>query len=154
MCSLPVLQQLGLTIIRIGLGVILTIFGCQKLMSGTTNLAQIGSAVGLFGITWGYLWWGYAAALTELCGGLAFAFGFHTRIVAIPIACLLIVALRFHLQNNDPFMKWACALLCLCVVAGIFIAGSGIYSLDHVIKICSSCKTTPAPKNNDSHHSL
>lgn len=149
MYASPVLQELGLTIIRIGFGVIFTIFGYQKLMSGTANLTQLGSAMGLFGITWGYLWWGYAAALTELCGGLAFTFGFNTRLAAIPLAWLLIVAIRFHLQNNDPFTKWSFAVLCLCVIAGIFIAGSGTYSIDHVMKICSSCKKTPAPENTD-----
>lgn len=137
----PMLQQLGLTIIRISLGVILTIFGYNKLISGSVNLTQIGSAMGLFGISWGYLWWGYAAALTELCGGIAFALGLYTRFACIPLACLLIVALHFHLQNNDPFIKWSFPALCLCIVAAIFVAGSGNYSVDNMIKICSACKT-------------
>jgi putative oxidoreductase len=135
----PILQELGLTMVRIGFGVIFTIFGYNKLMSGSANLTQIGSAMGLFGITWGYLWWGYAAALTELFGGLTFALGLYTRVACLPLAWLLIVAIRFHLSNNDPFTKWSFACLCLCIVAGVFVAGSGTYSVDHLIKICSTC---------------
>ena len=129
----PALQQIGFTFIRISFGVIFTIFGYNKLMSGSANLTQIGSAMGLFGITWGYLWWGYAAALTELCGGAAFALGLYTRLACIPLAWLLIVAIRFHLQNNDPFTKWSFACMCLCIVISFFIAGSGTYSVDHFI---------------------
>ncbi len=143
----PALQQLGFTLIRIGFGTILLIFGYNKLMSGTENLTQIGSAMGFFGITWGYLFWGYLAALTELCGGMAFMLGFGTRIMSLPLMVLLIVALKFHLQNNDPFMKWSFPALCLCIVIGYCIAGSGLYSVDHLLQSCYSCRTP-----SQSHH--
>src|SRR5260221_11637803 len=81
----PTLQHLGLTIIRISFGIIFIIFGYNKLFSGNANLTQIGSAMGLFGITRGYIIWGYLAALTELCGGVAYALGLWTRIVSLPL---------------------------------------------------------------------
>lgn len=136
MCHSPLLQELGLTIIRVGFGVIFTVFGYQKLISGTTELAQLGSAMGLFGITWGHLLWGYAAALTLLFGGLAFTLGLYTRIASLPLLCFLIVALYFHFHNNDPFVKWAFAAICLCIVAAFFVAGSGTYSIDCLLKKC------------------
>jgi putative oxidoreductase len=129
----PALQQLGLAIIRISFGVVFLIFGYQKLLSGSEHLTQIGSAMGLFGITRGYMLWGYLAALTELCGGLAFATGFCTRIAALPLIWFLIVALRFHLQKADPFTSWAFACICLCIVIGFLLAGSGMYSIDHYL---------------------
>ena len=135
----PLLSEMGLTIIRVSFGIILTIFGFTKLISGTANLTQLGSAMGLFGITWGYLFWGYAAALTELCGGLSFALGFYTRLTAIPLAWLLIVAIRFLIKNNEPFTRWAFATLCLSITIAFFVSGDGKYSLDHVMKLCS-CK--------------
>lgn len=142
MCHSPVLQELSLTLIRIGFGLTFIIFGYNKLISGTANLTEIGSAMGLFGITWGYLLWGYAAALTELCGGLAFALGLYTRVAALPLAWLLIVALHFHLSKNDPFMKWSFAALCLCIVTGFFVTGSGTYSIDCLMKRCLIKQTT------------
>ena len=130
----PALQQLGLTAIRICLGIIFLIFGYNKLISGSANLTQIGSAVSYFGITRGYLLWGYVAALTELCGGLAYTFGLWTRLASIPLLLFLIVALKFHLQKGDPFTEWAFACLCLCIVISFLVTGSGAYSIDYLIQ--------------------
>jgi putative oxidoreductase len=127
------LQHLGLTIIRISFGVTFLIFGYHKLISGSANLTQIGSAISYFGITRGFLLWGYAAALTELCGGIAYILGLCTRIASLPLIWLLIVALRFHLQKGDEFSAWAFPCLCLCIVIGFFLAGSSIYSMDHIM---------------------
>jgi len=129
--SIP-LQQLGFAIIRISFGIALLIFGYKKIMSGSANLTHVGSAMSLFGITRGYIFWGYLAALTELCGGLALIIGFCTRIASIPLIWLLIVALRFHIQKGDPFNAWAFLFTCLCAVIAFLIAGSGIYSIDHI----------------------
>lgn len=127
----PALQQIGLAIIRISFGVVFLIFGYKKLISGSANITQIGSAMGFFGVTRGYMLCGYLAALTELLGGLSFIVGFCTRIASIPLIWLLIVALRFHMEKADPFNVWAFACTCLCATIGFFIAGSGIYSVDH-----------------------
>lgn len=148
MCHSIVLQELGLTIIRMSFGVIFTIFGYTKLLSGSAKLTELGSAMGLFGIKWGYLFWGYAAALTLLFGGLAFVLGMYTRIASLPLLWFLIVALYFHFQRNDPFTQWAFASLCLCIVAAFFIAGSGTYSLDHAIEMCTACKKSEQKTTN------
>lgn len=129
----PALQHLGLTITRISFGIIFLIFGYNKLISGTANLTQIGSAMSFFGFTHGYVLWGYAAALTELCGGIAYILGLWTRIASLPLMWLFIVAIKFHLQRGDVFSVWAFACTCLAVVAGFFFAGSGIYSMDYII---------------------
>lgn len=129
----PALQHLGLTLMRISIGAMFLIFGYNKLISGTANITQIGSAMSLFGFAHGYLLWGYAAALTELCGGIAYILGFCTRIVSLPLIWLLIVALRFHLQRGDTFTTWALPFICLCIIVGFFFAGSGAYSVDHII---------------------
>lgn len=139
------LQEIGLTIIRIGFGVIFMVIGYTKLTSGSANITELGSAMGLFGITWGYFFWGCIAALTLFFGGASFALGLYTRIAAIPLICFLIVALYFHFNLNDPFTKWAFACMCLCIVVAFLIAGSGTYSLDHTIKKCSASK-------NESHN--
>jgi len=129
-----VLQNIGFALVRTSFGVVFFILGYNKLMSGSSHLTQIGSAIELFGITHGYTIWGYLAALTELCAGASYALGLFTRITSLPLIFLLIVALQFHLQKNDPFTSWAFALTCLCVVCGFLIAGSGMYSVDHFMQ--------------------
>ncbi len=127
------LQQIGFAIIRISFGIALCIFGYKKLLSGSNNIIKIGSSMSLFGITRGYILWGYLAALTELFSGLAFTIGLFTRIASLPLIWLLIVALRFHINNNDPLYVWMFPCICLCAVIAFLIAGSNIYSVDHVI---------------------
>src|SRR5690606_29546353 len=92
-------HELGHAFIRISIGIIFIIFGYGKLTSGAENLTNIGSAMAAFGITHEYLYWGYLAALTEFCGGLALIFGFLTRLACIPLTWLLIVALTFHIKK-------------------------------------------------------
>ncbi len=143
MYHLPILQELGLTIIRMSFGIIFAIIGYTKLLSGSENLTELGSAIGLFGIKWGHLFWGYIAALTLFLAGASFALGLYIRIASIPLIGFLIVALYFHFNKNDPFTQWAFACMCLCIVVAFFVAGSGRYSLDHIIKKCSPCKNEP-----------
>ena len=52
-------HELGHSFIRISIGIIFLIFGYGKLTSGAENLTGIGSAMAVFGITNGYLYWGY-----------------------------------------------------------------------------------------------
>jgi putative oxidoreductase len=125
--------ELGYTFIRISIGIVFLIFGYGKLTSGTANLTGLGSAMAAFGITHGYLYWGYLAALTEFCGGLTIIFGFLTRLACIPLIWLLIVALTFHIKKGDAFSTWGFAFTCLCLMIGFLIAGSGNYSLDHYL---------------------
>ena len=126
MHHIPSSLILGYTVMRVALGIILTIFGYNKLSfawtNNTENLIQIGSAIQLFGITSGFMWWGYAAALTEFLGGIAFISGFLARYASLPLIWLFIVAIRFHIDRGDAFSVWGFAFLCLSVCLGILIA--------------------------------
>jgi putative oxidoreductase len=126
-------HELGHTIIRIGVGIAFLTLGYGKLTSGTEHLTQIGSAMAAFGITGGYLLWGLLAGLTEFCGGIAYITGLGTRLVSLPLAWLLIVALTFHMHRGDPFSTWGFAFVCLCITIGLLIAGGGKCSLDYAI---------------------
>lgn len=128
-----ILQHLGFTLLRIGFGTMFLIFGYNKLISGSEKLTQIGSAMSFFGITCGYLLWGYIAALTELCVGCTYILGLFTRITSLPLIWLLIVAITFHTKKSDPFTVWAFPALCLCIAISFLIAGSGVYSVDYLL---------------------
>jgi putative oxidoreductase len=88
----------------------------------------------LFGITFGYLFWGYIAALTEFFVGISYTIGFLTRLLSIPLICLLIVAIKFHLSKGDSFTVWGFAFTCLCIALNMLISGSGKYSVDYLIE--------------------
>jgi len=129
MKHIPSSRELGYTIIRIALGIVLVVSGYNKLSyawtQNTENLIQLGSTMGLFGITSGYLWWGYAAAFTEFIGGLSYILEFFVRLTSIPLIGLFLVAIKYHLHKGDPFSVWGFAFLCLSISIGVLIAGKG-----------------------------
>jgi len=130
MKHIPSSLELGYTLIRVALGIVLVVSGYNKLTSGSEHLTQIGNAIGLFGITSGYLGWGYTAALTEFLTGIAYISGFLTRLASIPLIGFFIVAIKYHLNKGDSFSTWGFAFICLSITLGVLIAGSGDYSLD------------------------
>lgn len=120
-------------LIRVGIGLIFVIFGFEKLCSGSENIIQIGSAIATFGITKGYILWGYIAAITEFFGGLAYILGFGTRFVSVSLIWLLFVAIRYHINKGDTFTTWGFACTLLIITSALLISGSGIYSMDYCI---------------------
>lgn len=130
----PSSHELGHALMRIGIGIMFIIFGYGKLTSGAEHLTQVGSAMGLFGITFGHLFWGYLAALTEFGVGICYTIGFLTRLASIPLIWFLIVAITLHLSKGDGFTKWGFAFTCLCIALNMLISGAGTYSVDHLIE--------------------
>ena len=124
------LQNLGLLILRIGIGIIFMIHGTQKLLGGAKALERVGSAMSLFGITFAPVLWGIAAALTMLLGGLALALGTTTRIASLLLAWTMVVALALHVSRGDPFMIYSSALSMLIVFIALACTGPGSYTLE------------------------
>ena len=128
------LVNFGLMVIRVGIGVLFVISGYSKILGGTQKWLWLGSQMHNLGITFGYLFWGFAAACSEFFGGLLLAFGLLTRIAAFFIGFTMFVALTFHLNKGDTFTTYSHPLSLLFVCIGLLIAGGGIYSLDRLLR--------------------
>ena len=122
--------QLGLLLLRVGLGISIFLHGFPKITAGPEMWTMIGSSMGIFGITFAPTFWGFLAALTESVGGLLFALGFFFRPAAIMLTGLMIVALSTHLSAGDDFMVYGHALDLLIVFGSSILIGPGRYSLD------------------------
>jgi putative oxidoreductase len=123
-------KDVGLLIMRIGIGVIFIKHGVGKLGGGYDKWVWAGTQMGLLGITWFPVFWGLCAACAEFFGGLALAIGIGTRIAAFFMAITMIVATAYHISNNDPFTAISHPLSLLVVFVGFMIAGAGRYSID------------------------
>lgn len=123
-------KELGLMILRVAIGLMFMIHGGPKLMGGSKTWLWLGSQMQVFGITFLPVFWGFAAAFTEFVGGLALAVGFCSRIAAFLLACVMFVAVCYHLNKGDAFMEYSHALSMLVVFIALFVTGPGIYSLD------------------------
>jgi putative oxidoreductase len=122
-------RDVGLLLLRLGFG--LTFFwyhGYPKLAGGPEGWARTGQAVSHIGITFGYQWWGLAAALSETAGGLLFAAGLFFRPACIALLGVMTFATIDQFSRAMPAPEHA--LKNAFVLAGMFLAGPGRYSVD------------------------
>jgi putative oxidoreductase len=129
--SLDRCRDAGLLIVRLGFGLgFLYFHGYSKLMHGPAAWARTGDAMAHFGITFGYQWWGLAAALAESVGGLLFAAGLFFRFACLILAGDMLVATFEQYSRPMPAPEHAAKNLFLFL--GMFLVGPGRYSLDHL----------------------
>jgi len=126
-------KNLGLLILRIGIGIIFMFHGYPKLTAGPEMWTWLGNQMSYLGITFWPAFWGCIAACTEFFGGLFLILGFYTRIASFFMACMMFVATVMHVSKGDGFKIFSHPLSMLIVFIALFIAGSGRYSIDRYI---------------------
>ncbi|MGB8467833.1 MAG: DoxX family protein [Candidatus Babeliales bacterium] len=131
--STPSAIQIGLLVLRVGIGLIYMAHGYPKLMGGVATWQWCGQQMALFGIHFLPVFWGLCAALAEFLGGFALALGLCTRFAAALLLCVMVVALAYHLHNKDSFAVYSHPLTLLVVFTSFIIMGGGNYSFDTVL---------------------
>ena len=131
MINREALVNVGLLVLRVGIGIIFVFHGLPKLMGGVETWTQLGSTMSVMGITFAPAFWGFMAAATEVGGGLFIIFGLLHRLVALMLIFTMVVALLVHVSAGDPFAVYSNALKALVVFVAFAISGPGVYSLDY-----------------------
>lgn len=129
----PATIQAALAFLRISIGLLTLGHGLPKIMGGASTWLQLGGVMSLFGIHFLPVLWGCIAACTEFFGGLALVLGLGTKISSFFNLIMMLVALRFHISNNDSFNVYSFALTMIAIFIFFMIVGSGSYSLDHYL---------------------
>ena len=132
MINKKALVNIGLLVLRIGIGVIFIFHGLPKLMGGVETWTQIGSTMSMVGISFAPAFWGFMAAFAEAIGGIFIILGLLHRPVALMLVFTMIVAVLMHVTAVDPFGIYSNALKGLVVFIALFITGPGKYSLDYM----------------------
>lgn len=126
--SSPAGHELGLALVRAGFGASLALaHGLPKLGGAegfVGNLAKGGFPAPTF--------FGWAAILSELVGGLLLALGLLTRPAAAFVLVTLAVA-AFHVHGADPYGRKELALAYVLVALATLVAGPGRFSLDSLL---------------------
>jgi putative oxidoreductase len=127
------LQQYGIALLRVSVGIVFIMHGSQKLF--TYGYQGVVGSMGQMGIPAPEI----AAVLimaAEFIGGILLLLGLFTRLAAIPIAFAMLVAiLQVHLKNG--FFAGGGGYefpLTLAVAAtALVLTGSGAWALDNVL---------------------
>lgn len=124
------LRDVGLLILRVGVGVCFVIHGSGKIFGGPVAWTEVGQAIGVWGITQYPIAWGFMAAFSEFAGGIFFVLGFLFRPAAILMAITMAVATSMHLHKGDGFNVYSHALELGLVFVGMIFIGPGKISID------------------------
>ena len=123
-------NNVGLLLLRIGLGAMMIWHGYPKLAGGPEKWKKLGNAMGDLGLHDFPVFWGFMAAFSEGVCGLLFLIGFLFRPSCLLIVITMAVAAFHHLYNGDGMGDASHALELGIVFLAMFIIGPGKYSVD------------------------
>jgi putative oxidoreductase len=127
----PVEVDLGLLLVRLVVGYAFVLHGWGKIQHPLNWMGPESSIPGIFQAL---------AAISEFGGGFALISGFLTRLGALGIGCVMVVAVYTHrFVLGDPFVNltggraYELAAVFLVVAISLVISGPGRFSLDRSI---------------------
>lgn len=120
-------KDLGLLLLRVGLGIVFLMHGIPKIMGGPEKWQGLGGAMGMLGITFAPVFWGFMAALSEALGGALLILGIFFRPACLFLAITMAVALNMHIGRGDTFAVYSHALEDGIVFLCLILIGPGKY---------------------------
>jgi len=135
-------DNLSLTFLRIGLGVVMFPHGAQKVL-GWFGGGGYQQTIETFG-GMGFPTWSVAALMvSEFLGSMLLVVGFFTRVWALSAGVAMSICMyRFHLQNGF-FMNWfgkqggegfEYHILAIAICLALVVGGGGRMSIDEAIE--------------------
>lgn len=123
-------KNLGLLIIRVGLGIMFIYHGFPKLAGGVRTWEETGRATQYVHVTFWPLVWGLLSAVVETFGGFLLIIGWAFRPICLLLLINMIVAIAMHLGKGDGLMAASHAIEDAVMFAGLIFLGPGAYSVD------------------------
>lgn len=123
--------DMGLLIIRLGVGVVLAIAGYNKFMGGETALHAVGANIKYLGLDVGTnnlstMFFGVLAAGVELAGGLFLVVGILYRTSAFLLAMTMLVATLMMIDTSGgDLTKFGYPMVLGLVLIGLLFTGPG-----------------------------
>ena len=127
------IHDLGLLLLRVGIGVMFTVHGYPKLIGGPEMWAKIGGVMEIVGLDFAPAFWGFLAAVAEAVGGQLLALGLFFRVACALLLGTMLIATAMHLGSGDGFDKYSHALESAFLFLGLLFSGPGRLSLDQIL---------------------
>jgi putative oxidoreductase len=119
-------RDLGLLILRIGIGAMFVGHGLPKMVGGPTRWAELGEAVANLGVHVGPpAVWGFLAAISELLGGILLATGVLFRPACLFLLSTMCVATITHVSKGDDFDQTSHAAEMAVLFLSLLLIGPG-----------------------------
>jgi putative oxidoreductase len=128
-------KNIGLLLIRLGIGASMLIFhGQAKLNGGPEVWTKIGVNMKIIGITFLPVFWGFMAAFAEVIGSLLIMTGIFFRQATALLAFTMVIAVLTHMNISslvfNPDWKGAShAIELLIIYIGLFLIGPGRFGI-------------------------
>ena len=123
-------RDIGLLILRLGIGIMFMCHGFPKLAAGPEAWTKLGGALSAMGVSFAPAFMGFMAAISEFAGGLLLVLGLFTRPACFFLFSTMVVAALMHLNMGDPFVKYSHALEAAILFFSLLLIGPGKHSLD------------------------
>jgi putative oxidoreductase len=122
--------NVGLLLMRIGIGVMMIMHGYPKLTGGPEKWTKLGASMENLNMHAYPTVWGFMAAAAEGIGGLLLILGLAFRPASFILLFTMVVAAVSHFAKGDDIMKASHAIELAFVFLGFFFIGPGRYSVD------------------------
>ncbi len=123
-------RDIGLLILRVGIGIMFMCHGFPKLVGGPEVWQKLGKALSVIGIHFAPALMGFIAAISEFGGGLLLVLGLFTRPACFFLVGTMVVAMLMHVRSGDPFIKYSHALESAILFFSLLFIGPGKISFD------------------------
>lgn len=133
------LPDLGILLIRLGVGIVFLVHGYQKLMALDGTIGFMGK-LGVPSILV------YLVVAIEFLGGIAMILGLCSRLAGILIAAVMVGAIYLVKFNAGFTGGYEFDLVLLLSALGITFLGSGKYSLEKMLGVCEFSNKTEETK--------
>lgn len=120
-------REIGLLILRVGIGIMFIGHGFPKLIGGPALWRGLAQGVGFDFLP---EFWGLMAALGETVGGLLLALGLAFRPACLLLSFVMIGATIYHFRAGDSFTQYSRPLEMLILFGSLLLIGPGKYSVD------------------------
>jgi putative oxidoreductase len=125
--------DIGLLVLRVGIGILFLFHGYPKLRGGTGTWLWLGSQLQMFGMYSMPVVFGCIAACVEFFGGLSLITGIGMQLATFLLAIQMVVATCYHINKGDGFMLYSHALSLVVVFVALHLMGPGAYTLPALI---------------------